>query len=418
MAGSEQQIKERLPSETRYTEDITRTRHVQDMMRKAIREGVRFLPGYRLPSLRELAQEYGTSHSTVNEAVRQLEQEGWVKRYRRSGLRVSRILPSWAVKFLLYDEPRFWPLSIFETLVCNGLEKALSANGYHLVLQELSEQADGSEKDSSGSGAIKKLVEEARLGMLSGIVISGAPEELPSVAENMEKLGKVSALPIVRIDHNKSYWGEACVLHDTDAAMAMQVKHLAAAGCRNIALYTPCARSLTVPREGDISNFRSELTKAGLKVSDRHIVRETIEDDARAKYGPWVYEHFFFETFKAHWSRWQAENNVPDGLISTDDIASRSIASVLLLKGVKVPEDLRVITYANKDSGIYYPLPFVQCQIDRGRLGEEAAKLLLKQIDGEQSIVRHARVLVEPRLLLQSDWEASSEQQGRADKPG
>jgi len=49
-----------------------------------------WLPGHRIPSEREFSEQYGCSRMTVNKALSQLAQAGYIERRRRAGSVVSR----------------------------------------------------------------------------------------------------------------------------------------------------------------------------------------------------------------------------------------------------------------------------------------------------------------------------------------
>ncbi|MFE9242783.1 GntR family transcriptional regulator [Nocardiopsis sp. NPDC006938] len=61
------------------------SRRIADRLRSAIHDGD-LLPGDRLPSERDLAQEYGTARNTAREALRILAEEGLVDRRHGSGV--------------------------------------------------------------------------------------------------------------------------------------------------------------------------------------------------------------------------------------------------------------------------------------------------------------------------------------------
>ena len=68
--------------------------HIADQISGRIREGI-YLPGQRLPGVRQLSQQFGVSISTIVQAQRQLENTGLLEARPRSGYYVMP--QSWAI---------------------------------------------------------------------------------------------------------------------------------------------------------------------------------------------------------------------------------------------------------------------------------------------------------------------------------
>lgn len=70
-------------------------RDVKEALEQRILNRV-YPPGTPLPSVRQLAAEFGCSSSTIGRALEQLQREGWAKVRKRLGAKVARRLPKLA----------------------------------------------------------------------------------------------------------------------------------------------------------------------------------------------------------------------------------------------------------------------------------------------------------------------------------
>ena len=393
------------PSDTfsgsKKLQKATITSRIEGHLRQVLRDGTQYRPGNRLPPLRELAEQFGASHTTVDEALRTLEVEGWLKRRARSGVRVALELPHMVIAFVSEEESRQWSPSVAEYLIVCGIHKVLAGTDYRIKMYGLIEP--GVDRIRVAKPTLRDAIESARRGMLAGVILRSNPEVIPYFTDQIQELAGVRDLPFVRVE-SQSAWGEAHVQIDCDALIRLQVEYLVQSGCRRIALYVSGTKSIRERVDHMVSVFRSQIEQAGLKADPRHIIEIIIDDNVEVKQGHGVFDHIFYQKFSQYWTRCVSESACPDGLVITDDIAARSIAFVLLAHQVKVPDQLRVVTLTNKDSGIYYPYPFWRCEIDAHNLGEQAAELVIRQVDGD-SQARHAGVQIKPILLPSYQWE-------------
>jgi DNA-binding LacI/PurR family transcriptional regulator len=376
---------------------------VEGTIREMIRNGNRYLPGNRLAPLRELAEEFGVSHSTVDEALQNLVRQGWLEQRAGKGVRVVNELPHRVVAFVSEEESRSWGSSLAEQLIMQGINEILSDAGYQTKIYGLYDPHD--EKPLIKKPFLNDAIERARDGMLSGMILRGNPENVARFAQQAKEIKNVPNLPFVRVQSN-SFGNEAHVHIDLKSMVSMHIKYLREVGCRNIAFCSGSTRSTREHVDFQVSVFKEELLNAGLKFDPRNIIQIVIEDDAEAKYGYGIFEHISYGLFSRYWSQAKADGNLPDGLAVTDDIVARSLSLALLRDNVKVPQDLKVITSTNKGSGVYFPFPFMQCEINISELGKEASRLILNQLGGDEE-AWHAKSLIKPTLLPPHEWKLS-----------
>ncbi|MCX7936025.1 MAG: substrate-binding domain-containing protein, partial [Planctomycetota bacterium] len=87
---------------------------------------------------------------------------------------------------------------------------------------------------------------------------------------------------------------------------------------------------------------------------------------------------------------WRAKEMHPDGLVIMDDVLCAEAIPAILKEGVRVPEELLIVSHANK--GVAWPalLPIARMEVDP-RLWAEALLDTLSQIWEDRTMVPHVR---------------------------
>lgn len=74
----------------------------------------------------------------------------------------------------------------------------------------------------------------------------------------------------------------------------------------------------------------------------------------------------------------------PDGLLFTDDILFRDAMMAILELGIKVPESLRIVTHANRGSGMFIPFPVTLLEYNPDEIAQRFGGMLLGMLDGKE----------------------------------
>ncbi|MDD5708399.1 MAG: substrate-binding domain-containing protein [Kiritimatiellae bacterium] len=100
--------------------------------------------------------------------------------------------------------------------------------------------------------------------------------------------------------------------------------------------------------------------------------------------GP-VYEQLVLETAEAtirDWMRLPAAER-PDAMLVNDDIAMRAVSLALIKAGVRVPEDVLVVSQASEGIDLHYGVPVVRYEFSPRAMAHALVELLWKRILGE-----------------------------------
>lgn len=90
----------------------------------------------------------------------------------------------------------------------------------------------------------------------------------------------------------------------------------------------------------------------------------------------------------------------PDGITTANEPIALGAMRFLAEQGVRVPEDLSVISHEASVLGGYSVPPLTSTNIHKEQMGAVAAKLLLNRIEHPEAPV--TRQMIEPELLLRA----------------
>ncbi len=325
------------------TEPVARgqkARHLADELRRGI-AGLRW-PGGKLPTEQQLAHEQGVSLNTVRRAVDQLVQDGLVYRRQGSGMyiadQVVGPLVGVAVPSMTYYFPR----------IIVGIERELAEHGGHMMLR--STEWDKAEERKALDSFVKAGVE--------GLIV--APDE------PVHDFG----LPVVLVERGLE---DPATVHEFvgsnhAAGARAAVNHLKALGHTRIG-YLERTGPHTAPQ-----------VYAGLK-NDVALTRAT-----------------------ERWTAADADRFLEDllgaevtGVICFADREANLLLTAALSRGVKVPEQLSIISYDDEVADLSdVPLTAVSpAKSEVGRLAVNVLRARLKDPEAPRQ-----QISLVPRLIV------------------
>ncbi len=352
---------------------FTRQPSLVDQVANHLREGFlrQALPGTRLVSVRNLASALGVSVLTVRSAQEKLTREGLLEIRHGSGVYVAaHSVPSrWIGIYTALDilSPR---TSSFHTLMPRALRQFLRSHGFRAEIYLGDVQPDEKEE---GPGNLR-FCADVDEGRLQGLVIVNAP-----VTDGWDAW--VDALRIPAVGSCTPYW----VAPAYDDMVCQSVRHLYKEGCRRIALLSWSNTALKKPLCETLAelglNYHPEWTR-----SDLHPMHSGAG----------------WEEFREIWAD---SREKPDGLVVTDDVLFDEVQIAIQEIGIRVPDQLRIVAYANKGSDKRYPFPVTVAQADPEHFAEALGGMLLKRMRGEQVVPSSELV---PLEFAETDQVAAS----------
>lgn len=346
---------------------------IADQLRNSIQSG--FRPGQRLESESTLAQQAGVSIVTLRNAMLILEREGLIARSPGRGTFVCAPSP--------LPTAHCPPPTVSQhiAIYCGG--EAFSARPSYFHLGTIS----ALRRFFTSHNMVTQVYfnhREIENHLVEGPMVETGdtcPEFTQAIAEQ-----RISAAVFLGGDATSS-WGktllarnipvvgngfDVSVTTDWSTMGSLGARQLVTRGCRRLALiaWAGDARLPLATRTDLVGAFCNEIQRMGLDVNEK-----------------WIRHDLPAEELGAGWEDlreiWNASPEKPDGLLVADDIMFADVVQAITELRVNVPEDLKIITHANR--GAVYPasFPVDRLELDPVEYGNMTGTLLLQRIRGE-----------------------------------
>ncbi len=332
--------------------------------------------GERFPSQNELAREFGVSPNTAREAVALLVQEGLLERRTGSGTYVTGLRPRKCVGLVSELDLSHPATSPFFLHLIQAMRRQFEEVGYEtrVYIGHAAPFADDHPEQITSPEFHTDLAAD----MLMGIVEIGSPPEL------LVRALAGYDIPVIQ--------GGCIGQHEFIDPLAMVragVQCLAEQDCRRVAcldLAPPGASNVR------LDTFYAEVARRGLITCPEWICAAQ-------------YLHEQGDAVKAFKKMWRPhEGQYPDGLLVLDDMLYRDLAPMLLLNGIRVPEDLVVVSHSNlRDRNQVVPSP-IRLTVDPEVLARVIVGHMVKMLTDRNAPVEGLPIPIEVMAPVPQDY--------------
>jgi GntR family transcriptional regulator, arabinose operon transcriptional repressor len=339
-------------------------REIFDRLVADIRSG-RYKPGQRFPSEAALVTRFEASRITVGRAVRELQQSGFVDRVAGSGTFV-RDRAQQSREGLLFGLiiPDLGETEIFEP-ICQGIARSNAAAGHALLWAH----ADAGESDRA-----KQALELCRQSISRSVAgVFFAPLELDARAKQvnrhvLESLRK-AGIPVVLLDRRpeEPSSGMRCDLVGIDNHRAgfLATEHVLNAGARRVVFASFSQQASSV--DSRIRGYRDALAMHG---------RESVAE--------WVFPYLKGEALPL-----PSKKTRFDAVVCANDKIAGGVMHSLLNRGVRIPEDVRIVGIDDVAYASLLPVPLTTVHQPCHDIGEAALHTMLERIDRPRTTARN-----------------------------
>lgn len=323
-------------------------------LRKDIRSG-RYVPGERLESTRLLARQFGVCIYTMSQALLELASEGLVQGRHGSGTFVTDWQKNRHVGILCELDISHSQVSPFFPRVVQGLRRFLEERGTRVRVYIGDHQLG----DAPPAEPPVEFLADLESHQLRGLII------VTSVTETkwLDRL-KQERFPVIGCQPISPY----CVTSDTEDKIRQAIRRLLKEGRTRLAVMGWGAVKETWEVE---KAFRQLMQAMGATVRDK-----------------WIRHDLPPTRLGAGWDEfreiWTAYKDKPDGMIICDDMLLRDVAMAILNLQIRVPEQLMIVSHANRGSGVTVPFPVTYMEYDPDAYVQAAGGMLLRLLHGEE----------------------------------
>lgn len=328
--------------------------------------------------MKDIAKEFNTSVSTVSRALKdsprisepvRLAIQAYAKEHNfypnaiAESLRKSKIMLPRIIGVIIPEFAHY-----FFSTVLAGIEEEACERGYRIMVAQSDEKY---EKEV-------KICESFYENKVCGIIVSQAKDT--ARYDHFEKLLN-NGVPLVFYDRICTGVNANRVVVDDYLGALNAVSHLIETGCKRIAMFTsPMTLEISKNR---FNGYKDALLKHGIayEPSMVYVCDNRAEADVLA---PKVL----------------AEEGHPDGFFAVNDDTAIGILYAAKRIGFRVPEDISVCGFTNGQRAIACD-PMLTTVEQRGhRVGEEAADILISQVEGTLSADKVEKRIVRTRLII------------------
>ena len=328
--------------------------------------------------MKDIARELGVSVATVSRAlkdssrisqsqrerIKQYAQEHhFTPNYVAETLRHSRVRPQKIIGVIIPQFAHFYFASVL-----SGIEEEASARGYSIMVAQSDEKYDREVR-------ICKSFYEHKV---CGIIVSQAKDT--QHYEHFQQLLDMG-VPLVFYDRICTGVNASRVVVDDYMGAFNAVTHLINTGCRRIAFYgSPMTLEISKNR---YNGYRDALLRQGLQPRKDWIRVCDNRADAEA-ITPAILQ----------------QEEIPDAFFAVNDDTAIGILYTAKRMGYRVPDDISICGFTNGYRAIACD-PMLTTVEQRGvTVGEEAANILISQVEGTLPANQVEKRVVRTRLII------------------
>lgn len=324
-------------------------------LKEQIHEGA-FKPGDKLFSENKLCEMFGISRQTVRQAIGILESEGYLERHRGSGTYVTQNTNAARAKTMNIGVITTYVDDYIFPPIIRGIGKVLSKNGYSMQLSFTLNRVENETK------ALQDMMSR----QVDGIIVEPTKSGLPN--PNIEVYRQIARqdVPLVFIN---AYYQELQglpfphVALDDRAAGKTATRSLIKAGHRDIAAFF---QSDDLQGHLRYAGYLEALIESGIRMNARRVVWFATED---------ITSLFDDET------RIRERMDGATAVVCYNDQIASRLTVFLKQQGVRVPEDISVVSVDNASLAEHTTPPLSSINHPKEILGQMAAENLLKRIN-------------------------------------
>jgi LacI family transcriptional regulator len=263
----------------------------------------------------------------------------------------------------------------FFTAVVRGAEDQAQLAGYSVVLANADEDLT---KEA-------RYLEVAAAEQMAGALLSPASPKQTSIEVLSER-----GIPVVTIDRRLAAAPVDSIMVNNQRAAHDAVHHLIGQGCRRVGLVAGPVQTTTGASR--LAGYRAALRDAG-RALDPSLV---------------AYGNFRTDGGYAATQQLLGQRELPDGLLISNNLMTVGGLQAIGEAGLGIPGDIAIVGFDDSSWATALNPPLTVVAQPTYEIGRQAAKLLLRRIDGEKFPPRH--VVLRAELIERASSQRMSKQ--------
>ncbi|MCU0791694.1 MAG: substrate-binding domain-containing protein [Opitutaceae bacterium] len=343
------------------------TRHAQ-VYRQLVKRLALASPGSEFPTVAELKEEFDASQATITQAVRRLQQQGFIRRpVGKKRYVIAQQAPRTHTTIAVLRP--FWPSPEYDSLL-TGLQQACTQRRW--ILELIHYQA-WSDLD------LTRIINEHQ-----GIISIGHPSAFADGQEDHLLKQRYPFISLMNRPENAAFAG---VEGDDVALGRMAVATLRKLGHRRIAVFLNEPHGLSVERR--LRGWRTAMQKAGEGNLDELVIDCSVESGQDS-----------IEIGRERFERWLGGKHAPfTAVFATAWTGALAVMRVMHDRHIDIPADCSLLAQGGLwPVGRYLVPPLSTIDYDANEWGRAACELLAEQIAENPSAPRSINLAPEIHL--------------------
>ena len=316
-----------------------------------------------IDSVSKLAKQFSVSTGTIRKALNVLSTEGLVKHHHGRGTVVAYPLQQGEFAIVMRPSLIEAGASPFYRETARLLSEKISGhNGGWSPKLYLGEKTNLGRNYPATPDLLNPDTTKRLLGVFSFHPLYGLAGQL------RQNIPIVSFTSPDKVDVEGT--SDVFVNRDTSICYEEITQYLHTLGCKTVGfIWHHVDRPLTPKEKHDVS-FAKHAVAAGLSTQEKWIT--AIVGD--------VSERIAYEHFVEFWK----QGDHPDAIVVDDDIVACGVLRAMLHMQIQAPEQIRLVTFANKGVELPYHLPVTRYEYDMDEMAAVAVDAMIKLLNGQK----------------------------------
>ncbi len=308
----------------------------------------KLVPGAHIPATLDLARQFGVGRNAVQQALSILSERGLVERYSKRGTFVSQRVNSRTIGVLFPNSIAIDEQFHFLRIFCNEIIKQAREESWNIATYyPLSLNEDSRKQYAS------ELLKDINSGKLKGILSHDNTPEMRKL------LAEESTVPYVITG---DFEMEKII---TDSMEYKGITYLLKLGFKNIAVISHSDSGS--PSKYDLECLKKAYSEQNLPFTAKCFY----EICSNERDGVRVVDKII-----------RTSRKLPDAILVLNDEACKGVIFGLMLKGIKIPDDISILTHSNKGYDILSPVPLTRIEVDPSKYAKNALEHIWAKLGG------------------------------------
>ncbi len=357
-------------------QDVVKRNALITELRQAVLTG-KLRPGQVVPTETELMNIHQLSRHSVRSALNTLVSEGLITRKPGRGTIVNPGAQRVKTRMisLVVQEPREWLTSG----IASGLSGILKHENCRL---ELIASGDTQEE-------FNQTIEDIIHNPTDGVIVMPLPW-----LTNHEWVFKLhqTGLATVAIDTYPMGTEINSVEMDNFLGGKLAAQYLINREYKRLYFLGPKESATTA--QSRLEGFMEEIANHNSQVDVFFALRYPLTESAKREHRrPWLAAYEYWKEFTRH----SKEFKFPMGIFAVSDLDAYGVLLACKEIGLRVPEDIGIVGFDDRDLALLAEPSLTTIRQEPEQLGQQAAKLILKQLDNSNAEIEHIKIA--PKLI-------------------